>query len=167
MMATAGTAADLQGSDWQFELKWDGVRALIVADGKKVRIISRNGNDVTATYPELTDRACWPDGAFIADGEIFAVGPSGKPDFGVLQGRMKLTRPGDVAKARTAIPVRLMLFDLLADGGEDLRRLPLASGGSVLRSSTGPRTAPWSCRPSWTKRLSTSWRARRNWGLRA
>ncbi len=32
MMATSGSAADLQGSDWQFELKWDGVRAVIVAD---------------------------------------------------------------------------------------------------------------------------------------
>ncbi|MDR6414438.1 ATP-dependent DNA ligase [Pseudarthrobacter sulfonivorans] len=142
MMATAGTAADLQGSDWQFELKWDGVRALIVADGTKVRLISRNGNDVTATYPELTDRACWPDGAFIADGEIFAVGPSGKPDFGVLQGRMKLTRAGDVAKARTVIPVRLMLFDLLADAGEDLRRLPFGKRRQRLEEFYRPSDCP-------------------------
>ena len=142
MMATAGTTADLQGSDWQFELKWDGVRALIVADEEKVRIISRNGNDVTATYPELTDRACWPDGPFVADGEIFAVGPSGRPDFGVLQGRMKLTRPGDVAKARAAIPVRLMLFDLLADGGEDLRRLPFAKRRQRLEEFHRPSECP-------------------------
>lgn len=142
MMATAGTTADLQGSDWEFELKWDGVRALIVADEEKVRIISRNGNDVTATYPELTDRTCWPDGAFVADGEIFAVGPSGRPDFGVLQGRMKLTRPGDVAKARTAIPVRLMLFDLLADGGGDLRRLPFAKRRQRLEAFYRPSECP-------------------------
>ncbi|MCU1434904.1 MAG: ATP-dependent ligase [Pseudarthrobacter sp.] len=142
MMATAGTTADLQGSDWQFELKWDGVRALIVADEEKVRIISRNGNDVTATYPELTDRACWPDGVFVADGEIFAVGPTGRPDFGVLQGRMKLSRPGDVAKARAAIPVRLMLFDLLADGGEDLRRLPLAKRRQRLEEFYRPSECP-------------------------
>lgn len=126
MMATSGTAADLDGSDWQFELKWDGVRALIVADDRKIRILSRNGNDVTATYPELTARTCWPEQPFVADGEIIAVGPSGRPDFGLLQGRMKLTRAADVAKARAEIPVRLMLFDLLSDGGEDLRRLPYA-----------------------------------------
>ncbi|QOD03849.1 ATP-dependent DNA ligase [Pseudarthrobacter sp. BIM B-2242] len=142
MMATAGTTADLKGSDWQFELKWDGVRALIVADEEKVRIISRNGNDVTATYPELTDRACWPDGSFVADGEIFAVGPTGRPDFGVLQGRMKLSRPGDVAKARAAIPVRLMLFDLLADGGEDLRRLPFAKRRQRLEEFHRPSECP-------------------------
>ncbi|MDQ0680378.1 bifunctional non-homologous end joining protein LigD [Arthrobacter pascens] len=142
MMATAGTAADLQGSDWRYELKWDGVRAVIVADEKKVRIFSRNGNDVTATYPELTDRTCWPDRPFVADGEIIAVGPSGKPDFGVLQGRMKLTRPADVAKARAAIPVRLMLFDLLSDGGKDLRRLPLDKRRQRLEEFHHPSACP-------------------------
>ncbi|MDQ0770890.1 bifunctional non-homologous end joining protein LigD [Pseudarthrobacter defluvii] len=126
MMAASGTTADLQGSTWQYELKWDGVRALLVADRDKVRIFSRNGNDVSRTYPEFTDRSCWPEQPFVADGEIIAVGPGGRPDFGLLQGRMKLTRAGDVAKARTAIPVQLMLFDLLFDGGKDLRRLPLS-----------------------------------------
>jgi bifunctional non-homologous end joining protein LigD len=126
MMATSGDAADLQGSNWQFELKWDGVRAILVADEKAVRIFSRNGNDVTRTYPELVDRTCWPAQPFVADGEIVAIGPAGRPDFGLLQGRMKLTRPADVARARTAIPVQLMLFDLLHDDGTDLRRLPLA-----------------------------------------
>ncbi|MDT0171177.1 ATP-dependent DNA ligase [Pseudarthrobacter sp. BRE9] len=125
MMATSGNIGDLQGSAWQFELKWDGVRAILVADREKVRIFSRNGNDVTRTYPEFTDRSCWPEHPFVADGEIIAVGPGGKPDFGLLQGRMKLTRAADVAKARTTIPVQLMLFDLLFDNGEDLRRLPL------------------------------------------
>lgn len=125
MMATSGTTADLAGSDWQFELKWDGVRAILVADGDSVRVLSRNGNDVTRTYPEFTDRRCWPSQPFAVDGEIVAVGPSGKPDFGLLQGRMKLTRAADVAKARQAIPVRLMLFDLLYEDGSDLRQLPL------------------------------------------
>ncbi|GAA1774216.1 ATP-dependent DNA ligase [Pseudarthrobacter sulfonivorans] len=153
MMATAGTAADLQGSDWQFELKWDGVRALVVADNAKVRIISRNGNDVTATYPELTDRTCWPDGPFVADGEIFAVGPSGKPDFGVLQGRMKLTRPGDVAKARAAIPVRLMLFDLLAHGDEDLRSLPFEKRRQRLEQFHRPSDSPVELSPVLDERI--------------
>ncbi|MEW1808579.1 ATP-dependent DNA ligase [Pseudarthrobacter sp. NPDC080039] len=126
MMATAGTTADLQGSSWQYELKWDGVRAILVADADQVRIFSRNGNDVTRTYPEFTERACWPPQPFVADGEIIAVGPGGKPDFGLLQGRMKLTRAADVTRARAAIPVQLMLFDLLFDDGKDLRRLPLS-----------------------------------------
>ncbi|MDI3210738.1 ATP-dependent DNA ligase [Arthrobacter sp. AL12] len=126
MLASAGTSADLPDKDWQFEIKWDGVRALIVGDATTVRLISRNGNDMSAVYPELTDRLCWPKQAFVADGEIIAVGPSGRPDFGLLQGRMKLTKAADVAKAQSSTPVRLMLFDLLSEDGTDLRRLPLS-----------------------------------------
>lgn len=142
MLASPGTPADLPEKDWQFELKWDGVRALVVADTKKIRLFSRNGNDVTATYPELTDRSCWPEQAFVADGEIIAVGPSGRPDFGLLQGRMKLTRPSDVARVQPSIPVRLMLFDLLSDGGQDLRRLPLSERRSRLESFFRPSGCP-------------------------
>ncbi|MDQ1053501.1 bifunctional non-homologous end joining protein LigD [Arthrobacter sp. SORGH_AS 212] len=142
MMATAGVPSDLVGSDWQVELKWDGVRAILVADESTVRIFSRNGNDVTKTYPELTDRRCWPKQPFVADGEIIAVGPSGRPDFGLLQGRMKLIRAADVAKAQKAIPVRLMLFDLLYDGGTDLRRLPLSKRRQRLEQFFRPTDCP-------------------------
>ena len=100
MLASSGTIADLPDKDWQFELKWDGVRALIVGDAKTIRLISRNGNDMTASYPELTDRSCWPEQDFIADGEIIAVGPSGRPDFGLLQGRMKLTQGRPTSRRR-------------------------------------------------------------------
>ncbi|MBX7443931.1 MULTISPECIES: ATP-dependent DNA ligase [unclassified Arthrobacter] len=142
MMATSGTTADLQGSSWQYELKWDGVRAVLVGDGEKVRIFSRNGNDVTRTYPEFTDPECWPRKPFVADGEIIAPGPGGRPDFGLLQGRMKLTRAADVAKARVAIPVQLMLFDLLFSGGKDLRRLPLARRRQQLEEFFAPSGCP-------------------------
>jgi bifunctional non-homologous end joining protein LigD len=142
MLASAGTPADLHGSDWLFELKWDGIRALVVADGDRIRLLSRNGNDMSASYPEFTDRSCWPPQDFIADGEIIAVGPSGTPDFGLLQGRMKLTRPGDVKRARAAIPVRMMLFDLLADGGDDLRRLSLRKRRERLADFFKPADCP-------------------------
>jgi bifunctional non-homologous end joining protein LigD len=142
MLASAGTPADLHGSDWLFELKWDGIRALVVADSDRIRLLSRNGNDMSASYPEFTDRKCWPPQDFIADGEIFAVGPSGRPDFGLLQGRMKLTRPGDVKRARATIPVQMMLFDLLADGGDDLRRLSLRKRRERLADFFEPGECP-------------------------
>ncbi|MFP3461756.1 ATP-dependent DNA ligase [Arthrobacter globiformis] len=142
MLASAGTPADLHGSDWLFELKWDGIRALVVADGDRIRLLSRNGNDMSASYPEFTDRSCWPPQDFIADGEIIAVGPSGRPDFGLLQGRMKLTKPGDVKRASAAIPVRMMLFDLLADGGDDLRRLSLRKRRERLTDFFEPGDCP-------------------------
>ena len=142
MLAGAGTAADLRGLDWQFELKWDGVRALIVADAARIRLISRNGNDVSASYPELTDRACWPEQSFIADGEIVAIGPSGRPDFGLLQTRMKLTKAADVAKARAATPLQLMVFDLLSVAGEDIRRMPLRKRRARLEQLEWPDGRP-------------------------
>nr|WP_260982485.1 ATP-dependent DNA ligase [Arthrobacter sp. U41] len=142
MLASAGTISDLPDKDWQFELKWDGVRALIIGDATRIRLISRNGNDMSASYPELTDRACWPAQDFIADGEIIAVGPSGRPDFGLLQGRMKLTRAADVAKARASTPVRLLLFDLLAEHGKDLRRLPLSKRRVRLEAFFTPSGCP-------------------------
>jgi bifunctional non-homologous end joining protein LigD len=142
MLASAGTTADLPDKDWQFELKWDGVRALVMGDAKAVRLISRNGNDMSAAYPELTARAAWPEQDFIADGEIIAVGPSGRPDFGLLQGRMKLSTPSDVAQAQPAAPVRLMLFDLLSDAGRDLRGLPLSERRSRLAGFFRPSGSP-------------------------
>ncbi|MBP2267939.1 bifunctional non-homologous end joining protein LigD [Pseudarthrobacter sp. PvP004] len=124
MLATSGTTADLRGDDWLYELKWDGIRAIITGTEGRIRLMSRNGNDLTAAYPELTDRACWPDGDFVADGEIVALGKGSRPDFGRLQLRMNLVKAADIERARATVPVQLMLFDLLYDDGTDLSGLP-------------------------------------------
>jgi bifunctional non-homologous end joining protein LigD len=142
MLASSGTLADLPDKDWQYELKWDGVRALIVGDATKIRLISRNGNDMSASYPELTDRSCWPEQDFVADGEIIAVGRGGRSDFGLLQGRMKLTKAADVAKVQASIPVKLMLFDLLSDAGEDLRGRRLSERRKRLDAFFRPSACP-------------------------
>ncbi|SDL01901.1 ATP-dependent DNA ligase LigD ligase module /ATP-dependent DNA ligase LigD phosphoesterase module /ATP-dependent DNA ligase LigD polymerase module [Arthrobacter sp. ov407] len=142
MLATSGTLADLPDLDWQIELKWDGVRALVIGDATKIRLISRNGIDMSVTYPELTDRSRWPEQGFVADGEIIAVGRSGRPDFGLLQGRMKLSKAADVARAQESTPVRLMLFDLLFDAGQDLRRLPLSERRRRLEQFFRPSAGP-------------------------
>ncbi|MFJ4210095.1 ATP-dependent DNA ligase [Paenarthrobacter sp. NPDC089675] len=124
MLASSGTTAELTGSDWLYELKWDGIRAIITGTEGKIRLMSRNGNDLTATYPELTERACWPDADFVADGEIVALGKGSRPDFGRLQQRMNLVKTADIERARASVPVQLILFDLLYDAGTDLSGLP-------------------------------------------
>ncbi|MGF6834767.1 bifunctional non-homologous end joining protein LigD [Paenarthrobacter sp. TE4293] len=124
MLATSGDIADLHGDSWLYELKWDGIRAIITGTEGRIRLMSRNGNDLTATYPELTDRGCWPEGDFVADGEIVALGKGSRPDFGRLQLRMNLVKTADIERARASVPVQLMLFDLLYDGGTDLSGLP-------------------------------------------
>ena len=137
-----GPLADLPDLDWQLELKWDGVRALVIGDATQIRLISRNGIDMSVSYPELTDRSRWPEQGFVADGEIIAVGRTGRPDFGLLQGRMKLSKAADVARAQESTPVRLMLFDLLFDAGQDLRRLPLSERRRRLEQFFRPSAGP-------------------------
>lgn len=137
MLATSGTTADLHGDDWLFELKWDGIRAVITGTRENIRLMSRNGNDLTATYPELTHRADWPEGEFVADGEIVALGKNAAPDFGRLQLRMNLAKAADIEKARTAVPVQLMLFDLMYDDGADLTGLTYSERRERLSTFAG------------------------------
>lgn len=137
MLATAGTTAELHGDSWLYELKWDGIRAIITGTEGRIRLMSRNGNDLTATYPELTDRACWPEGDFVADGEIVALGKGSRPDFGRLQLRMNLVKTADIERARASVPVQLMLFDLLYDGGTDLSGLAFSERRDRLTGFAG------------------------------
>jgi bifunctional non-homologous end joining protein LigD len=109
MLATAGPLPPDDG--WAHEVKWDGVRVLLAVEGGQVRATSRNGNDVTAAYPELQQYAALPD--VLLDGEVVALGtdPPGVPDFGALQSRMHVRSPSPALVAAT--PVVLLPFDVL------------------------------------------------------
>lgn len=128
MLATPGSPADVDEGAWAFEMKWDGIRAigsLSRAGGTPdVRFFTRNGNDVTASYPELVDSvlaAVDPSVASaVLDGEIVALDASGRPDFGVLQTRMKLTEPIDVRAAARRTPVHYYVFDVIELGDKPL-----------------------------------------------
>lgn len=117
MLATAGTAGLVTGDEWAIEWKWDGIRVLAQVDGGVVRLISRNGVDLTATYPELAGLGSALRGDAIVDGEILALDESGRPDFGLLQRRMNLSKPREVASAAASVPVVLHLFDVLEIAG--------------------------------------------------
>jgi bifunctional non-homologous end joining protein LigD len=69
---------------------------------------------MTATYPELVEVADWLRGhSAVLDGEIVALEESGRSDFSLLQQRMKLARPGDIARGVAETPVKYFVFDLL------------------------------------------------------
>jgi bifunctional non-homologous end joining protein LigD len=120
------------GPDWCFEIKWDGIRALVeVADGR-VRIWSRNENDITAAWPELQALGAL-DRAVLLDGEIVALG-NGVPSFGALADRMHLRDATRVARLAAANPVTLIAFDLLRLDGDDLCRRPLRDRRALLES---------------------------------
>jgi bifunctional non-homologous end joining protein LigD len=116
MLATLGDVRDVDDEDdWAFEMKWDGIRAIATIDHGAVRLTSRNGKDLTAAYPELSElgRAVSAETATV-DGEIVALDNRGRPDFGLLQTRMNLSTRSDVDRAARSAPARFMAFDLLA-----------------------------------------------------
>jgi bifunctional non-homologous end joining protein LigD len=102
-------------------MKWDGIRAIAEVRAGSLRLTTRNGNDVTVAYPDLSGLVELTDGRdLVLDGEIVTLNAQGRPDFGILQTRMGLTRPADVMAAAKRAPVHYMAFDLLEADGEDL-----------------------------------------------
>jgi bifunctional non-homologous end joining protein LigD len=121
MLATLGSENGLgDEEEWAFEMKWDGIRAIATVENGQARYVSRNGIDLTVSYPELAELSVAVQGDAIVDGEIVALDKKGRPNFGLLQSRMKLTKQADVEKAMKSTPVHFMAFDLLALDGEPL-----------------------------------------------
>jgi bifunctional non-homologous end joining protein LigD len=121
MLATLGSKEDISEEDeWAFEMKWDGIRVLayLGENDDDIRLRTRNGNDVTVSYPEIAEqlRENAGEGASVLDGEIVALNRSSRPDFGLLQTRMGLHRPADVERAARKAPVQYLVFDLLQRG---------------------------------------------------
>lgn len=130
MLATLGSTTDGSfddESEWAFEMKWDGVRAIAEVRGGstkqgEVRLFSRNGVDISVSYPELDELLQAVQGDAVLDGEIVALDKRGRPDFSLLQGRMHLRKKADVDKAAANIPAKFMVFDILEADGESLMR---------------------------------------------
>ncbi|WP_209561180.1 ATP-dependent DNA ligase [Frigoribacterium sp. PvP032] len=146
MLAVAGTAADVD-DDRAIEMKWDGIRAIAVVQGGRVTLTSRNGHDLTPAYPELQVLAeqVVSEGGAVLDGEVVAVDESGRPDFGLLQTRMGLTKPREVEQAAKGAPIRYLLFDVLQAEGRSLLRETYDERREVLErivTSGGPIDVP-------------------------
>jgi bifunctional non-homologous end joining protein LigD len=122
MLASPADPDDLTSSaGWAYEMKWDGVRAVCYVAGGRSKILSRRGRDVTAGYPEIADALTEIDVEdAILDGEIVAPDENGRPSFGRLQQRINLGQPAEIARARKATPVQLVLFDVLHEDGRSL-----------------------------------------------
>lgn len=124
-----------QGSDWLYEIKWDGYRGLCYFSDGNLRIESRNGNPLNKQFPELEEiRSSISADTAIIDGEIVAFDPAGLPSFGLLQQRTGFA----TAKDRTRTPVSLVAFDLLYLNGYDLRDVALSERQRLLRDVVRP-----------------------------
>lgn len=121
MLATLGNESQLEHDDerWVFENKWDGIRAIAYVQDGTVRLMTRNGHDVTAQYPELTAIADGVRSPAVIDGEIVALN-DGHPDFGLLQQRMNLQNETEISHMASRVPVRYYAFDILELDGHDI-----------------------------------------------
>jgi bifunctional non-homologous end joining protein LigD len=132
MLATTGPLPRDDGR-WSYEVKWDGVRALVSVEDGRVALVSRNGNDITAAYPELRGLGLALGATTVLlDGEVVAFDSAGRPDFGRLQSRMHARRPGAALLRDT--PVTLLLFDALHVDGTSLLDRPYDERRTALEA---------------------------------
>ncbi|WP_420477687.1 DNA ligase D [Brevundimonas sp. FT23028] len=112
------------GAGWVHEIKFDGYRLQVATGGGRATVRTRKGLDWSAKFPELAaDAAAWPDA--VIDGELCAVGREHRPDFSALQAAISEEKTGGLI---------YFAFDLLFEGAEDLRGLPLSHRKARLQA---------------------------------
>ncbi|MDO8107854.1 non-homologous end-joining DNA ligase [Isoptericola sp. b441] len=152
----------VEGDEWVFERKLDGVRLQAVRDGGDVRLYTRSGHDRSSTYPEVVDAlAAQRSDRFVLDGEVVAFEGS-VTSFSRLQQRSGLRDP-DEARA-SGVAVTFYVFDILHLDGEDCRGRPLRERKQLARDAlrfddplrlcahrngAGPQLLADACRRGW------------------
>lgn len=117
-------------SDWQAEWKWDGIRAQLVKRNGRVFLWSRGEELVSDKFPEIAHAAAaLPDGT-VMDGEILPWADGHPLDFSKLQRR--IGRKNLTSRILEAVPVILMVYDLMEFDREDVRETDLAWRYSTL-----------------------------------
>lgn len=117
-------------AEHQAEWKWDGIRVMAVVAGGERRLYSRDGNDISATFPDLLPALARD---MVLDGELLVRGRNGAVGaFNDLQQR--LNRRSVSRALMEASPAFIRAYDLLFEGKEDLRGLPLAARRARLEA---------------------------------
>ncbi|MFC4045401.1 hypothetical protein ACFO1B_43895 [Dactylosporangium siamense] len=120
------------GDGCSYELKFDGVRALVRVAGTPLIAHSRAQRDVSASYPELRALAFLLCGRSVTlDGELVAVNPAtSTPSFSLLQGRIHVQAPQP--NLLDSVPVRFIVFDVLHLDGHATTQLPYKQRRALL-----------------------------------
>jgi bifunctional non-homologous end joining protein LigD len=132
MLATLSPSI-VEGPEWVFEEKYDGIRAVAGRERGKVKLWSRTFQDLTAGFPHIVAALlALGDGDLVVDGELVALDEKGVSRFQLLQ------RRGTAGGS----PTQYALFDLLEEGGRSLMPRPLSERRAALETLIGRRTAP-------------------------
>ncbi len=112
--------------DWMYEVKWDGIRAMISLEEGQVRIRSRNQNDITMAFPELLKAEdSFRATTALFDCEIVCLDPAGRPMFKEVINRMRQRSESAAARARSKCPAVCYVFDCLYLDGRPLVGEPI------------------------------------------
>lgn len=135
--------ADLgEVTDWNAEWKWDGIRGQLILRGGQHHLWSRGEELMTDRFPEFARLIDYLPAGTVIDGEVLAYSDGHPLPFNALQKRIgRKTVP---KKLLEEAPVILMAYDLLEDGGEDIRALPFRERRARLARVVGaaPTEAP-------------------------
>lgn len=120
-----------QDSNYLYELKYDGIRALIYVSKEKIKIITRNGKNVTKIYPELKEiQKLVKNHEIILDGEIVAF-QDNLPSFSALQQRSHLKNNQKIKDMMEEIPICFIAFDIIYQD-KSLIDMPLIKRKKIL-----------------------------------
>ena len=126
--------------NWLFEIKWDGYRVISFVENGKVRMVSRNQNDLGPRYPELRELPNLVNAnSAILDGEVVVLDEQGRPSFSLMQQRTGIRAHGRQAATRPDLPIIYYVFDLIYLDDYDLRRVALDDRKRVLRQILPPQ----------------------------
>jgi len=132
MLATA-TDKPFDSPEWLFEIKWDGYRAVSFIENGRVRLVSRNQNDLTAQFSELRELPQFIKAEnAVLDGEIVALDEQGRSSFSLMQQRTGIRSHGRRVAGQSGLPIAYYVFDLIYLNGYDLRRVSLEERKQVL-----------------------------------
>jgi bifunctional non-homologous end joining protein LigD len=133
-MLSDSSNAPPPGDDFIYEVKWDGIRALIAVEDGQVRIHTRNQKDVTKQFPELlSGEKAFRATCGLFDAEIVCLDASGKPEFRKVINRMSSTGDSVIQKLSRSNPVYCYIFDCLYLDGRSLVNDPLLKRKEWIR----------------------------------
>ena len=112
-----------EGSDWTYEVKLDGYRAIGVRTSRETILYSRNGKNFNTRYPYIAEALGDLPADTVVDGEVVALDDTGRPDFHRLQ-----------HFAAQASRICYFVFDLLIWNGHDLTKMPLTQRRKLMKS---------------------------------
>ncbi|HEY7526884.1 MAG TPA: ATP-dependent DNA ligase [Candidatus Limnocylindria bacterium] len=120
------------GDEAWIEDKYDGIRAQLHLTDRGSQLFSRDGNEITVSFPEVTGAGAGLGHRLVLDGELVPYRAGSVMDFASLQTRLGRVQPG--AELLEQVPVVLVAFDLLHLDGSDLLETPLRERRAALEA---------------------------------